>query len=282
MRRAYIDTNGIQLHAVIDGPKKGPLVILLHGFPEHWYSWRYQIPMLATAGFRVIAPDQRGHNLSDKPRRVKDYALETLTQDVVGLIEYAGCEKAIVVGHDWGGAVAYRLAMDYPQRVTKLAIMNSPHPKAFQREIKKISQLLRLRYALYFQIPFLPEAVFRWSPRFWTNLMIQEGAFNKNAFTQFDIETIAEANTQPGAIRSMLNWYRANFRIRPKNGFPKIEVPTLILWGEKDPALKIDLIEGLEPWFNGNLNIQKIPHAGHWVHNEAPEEVNHLLLDFLQ
>ncbi len=279
--QTFFTLSQVKLHAAVAGPAEGPLVILLHGFPEHWYSWRHQIPALAAAGFRVIAPDQRGYNLSEKPSHIKDYAVDTLTQDIVDLIEQVGRKKAIIVGHDWGGVVAYRLAMDYPDQVKKLVILNSPHPRAFAREAKKFRQLRRSWYMFYFRLPWLPESLFNFTPKLWAKKMFQGTAINKAAFSDKEVEVMAKAMAQPGAMRSMLHWYRAAFRFKPKNRTQQIQMPTLIIWGEEDVALNIHLLDGMEPWFEGPLHIERIPDRGHWIQNEAPKKVNQLLLDFL-
>jgi pimeloyl-ACP methyl ester carboxylesterase len=266
---------------VESGPQKGPLVLLLHGFPEHWYSWRHQISALAKAGFRVIAPDQRGYNLSEKPASVEDYAIDTLTRDVAGLIHAVGRKEAVIVGHDWGGVVAYRFAMDYPRMTKKLVILNAPHPRAFAREIKKFRQLRKSWYMYFFQLPGIPEIVFDLSPFYWARRLFREKAVNKKAFSDKDLQIMAKANAQQGAMHSMINWYRAAFRIKPLHRTQPIRCPALVIWGKEDFALGVHLTDGLEPWFQGSFRLEKIPRCGHWVQNEAAEKVNQLLLDFL-
>ena len=287
-----IQTNGITLHAVLAGPESGPLVVLLHGFPEHWYSWRKQIPVLAEAGFRVVAPDQRGYNLSDKPPHIRDYRLDALTEDVVGLIRALGRDQAVIVGHDWGGAVAHRLAMDYPAMVSKLVIMNSPHPRAMARELKKPHQLLKSWYIFYFQIPWLPETLVNLSPLVSATVFSRDTAVNKSAFSDEDLRIMAEANAQPhamrsmihwyrAALRSMIHWYRAALRFPPMARTKPITMPTRIIWAEDDVALSTSLTEGIARWYGADFRIDYIPRCGHWVQNEAPEQVNRLLLEFL-
>ena len=276
-----IQTNGITLRTVFAGPESGPLVVLLHGFPEHWYSWRKQIPVLAAAGFSVAAPDQRGYNLSDKPPHIRDYRLDALTEDIVGLIKNLGRTEAVIVGHDWGGAVAHRLAMDYPAMVSKLVIMNSPHPRAMARELKKPHQLLKSWYIYFFQIPWLPETIFNLAPRYWAGVFFRDTAVNKQAFNDDDLRIMAEANAQPHAMRSMINWYRAASRFPPMARTKQIIAPTRIIWAEDDVALSRSLTEGIAQWYGADFRIDCIPRCGHWVQNEAPEEVNRLLLEFL-
>ncbi|MBI4786678.1 MAG: alpha/beta hydrolase [Chloroflexi bacterium] len=276
-----IPTNGITLHTVLAGPEAGPLVVLLHGFPEHWYSWRKQIPALADAGFRVVAPDQRGYNLSDKPAHVRDYRLDALTEDIVGLIRALGRDQAVIVGHDWGGAVAHRLAMDYPAMVSKLVIMNSPHPRAMARELKRPRQLLKSWYIYFFQVPWLPETILNLAPDYWAGVFFRDTAVNKHAFSDEDLEVTAKANARPRAMRSMINWYRAAVRFPPMARTKQITAPTRIMWAEHDVALSKPLTEGIARWYGADFRIHFIARCGHWVQNEAPDEVNRLLLAFV-
>ncbi|MDQ3396231.1 MAG: alpha/beta fold hydrolase [Deinococcota bacterium] len=274
--------NGVRLHYVEAG--EGPLVILLHGFPEFWYSWRLQIPVLAKAGFYVIAPDMRGYNTSEKPPGVRSYELERLTADVAALVEHAGAECAVVVGHDWGGALAWHLPAHYPALVSKLVIMNAPHPAAFERELRTWQQLKRSWYIGFFQLPWLPETVIRLAGRALLERVFREGSSHPEAFSDEDIDRYHEAIHQPGALTASINYYRAFFRraLRPggPNGHPTVTVPTLLLWGERDDFLVPALSEGLEPYVP-KLRLERIPEAGHWLQLDAPERVNRALLDFL-
>ncbi len=271
---------GVHLHAVNAGPETGPLAVLLHGFPEFWHSWRRQIPVLAQAGFRVVAPDQRGYNLSDKPPGVYAYRLDALTADVAAILDWAGRERAVVVGHDWGGAVAWRFAMDYPHRVERLVIMNAPHPVAFAREMRHWPQRRRSWYMFFFQIPWLPEALLSLSPMRTARLFFRKAAYRKNAFSDDDLRAFAEAMAQPGALRSMIHWYRAAFRYPPAQRVRPIEAPTLLVWGVEDIALGVELTRGLDKWVP-NLTVHYVQECGHWVQNEAPDEVNAALAAFL-
>ncbi len=280
MRESFITTNGVKLRVLQDGPENAPLVVLLHGFPEHAYSWRHQIPALVQAGFHIVAPDQRGYNLSDKPPRVSDYALDVLTQDIVGLIRALGREDAVVVGHDWGGAVAYRLAMDYPQMTRKLVILNAPHPRAVARAQKNPGQVLRFWYILAFQIPWLPETILNLAPMFWARFFYRRGAVNRQAFSDDDLRIYAQANSHPRAMRSMINWYRAALRFPPKNRTRKITAPTLVIWSENDWVLPKELTYDSAGWFGEGYQIEYVPHCGHWVQNEESEKVNRFLVGF--
>ncbi len=269
--------NGVRLHWVEAG--EGPPAVLLHGFPEFWWGWRRQIQPLADAGFRVIAPDLRGYNLSDKPRGVSAYRIENLVADVEGLIRQTGLQRAHVVGHDWGGLIAWWLAMLRPERVDRLAILNAPHPRAFRREFRKPDQMLRSWYAAAFQVPVLPEVAIRHN-----DFALLEGAFRASsvrpgAFTDDDIRRYKEAAARPGALTAMLNYYRAAAR-RPGPPTRRIDHPALLNWGERDQALSIRNTHGLREWVP-NLRIERIPEASHWVAAEFPERVNALLTDFL-
>ncbi|MEJ2209669.1 MAG: alpha/beta hydrolase, partial [Anaerolineae bacterium] len=241
---------------------------------------------LARAGYRVVVPDQRGYNLSDKPAGVENYRIDHLTGEVLGLIGALGRERAVVVGHDWGGFVAWRLAMDHPRAVERLAVMNAPHPLAFARALAHDwSQRLRSWYMLFFQVPWLPEALLGLSPLGTARLFFRGTAVRHGAFSEADLEVMAAALAQPGALRAMLNWYRASLSHRPglrvKPMRTTIEAPTLLLWAEDDVALGKGLTYGLERWVP-DLEIHYIPDCGHWVQNEAPDEVNGRLLAFLE
>ncbi len=274
--------NGIRLHYVDAG--SGPLTVLLHGFPEFWYSWRLQIPALAAAGFRAIAPDQRGYNLSDKPRGVRNYDINFLVDDIAGLIRHLGYEKAIVIGHDWGGGVAWSVAMKHPEMVEKLVILNCPHPAVFARELHTIRQLLISWYMFFFQLPLLPEwAISR------DNFASLEQTFRNDparpdAFSKQDVRRYKQALAQPGALTAGINWYRAAFR-RGAGALAaatsRLDMPTLVVWGERDRYLNLRLTRGMEP-FVSNLRVERIPEASHWVQVDAAERVNALMLAFLQ
>jgi pimeloyl-ACP methyl ester carboxylesterase len=279
----YVAVNGLELHTVIAGPSDGPLVVLLHGFPENWYTWRNQITFLAKAGYRVVVPDQRGYNLSDKPPGVHNYRVEALAGDIKELIHAFGRDKAIVVGHDWGGVVAWHLAMHHPEVVEKLVVMNAPHPATYSREIRENpAQQQKSWYVGFFQLPLLPEELLGHDPIESANLFFRKGAINQNAFSSFEIHVMATALAQPDALTSMLNWYRAAVRYRAsfENVCP-IDMPTLLIWAEEDRALGKSLTYGLESWVN-HLRIHYIPNCGHWVQNEAAAEVNAQLLTFMQ
>ncbi len=277
-----VETNGVRLHAVEAG--SGPLVLLLHGFPEFWYSWRRQIPALAEAGFRAVAPDLRGYNLSEKPRGVAAYSVPRLADDVAGLVRALGETSAFVAGHDWGGALAWYLPLLRPGLVRKLAILNAPHPAAFRRELKASKEQRRKsRYILLFQLPWLPERRIRRNDFAMLAKMLRRDPVRAGAFSDDDIARFKEALARPGALTAALNWYRAALRHPPR--LPRerrsIDVPTLVVWGEKDRYLGTTLVEGLERWV-ADLRIERLPEASHWVQADAPERVNELLIPFFR
>lgn len=277
-----VETNGVRLHAVAAGPADGPLLVLLHGFPEFWYGWRAQIPALAAAGFRVVAPDQRGYNLSDKPESIGAYVVDELAGDVAGLIGVFGRDRAFVAGHDWGANVAWRLAMMHPERVERLAILNVPHPRAFLRALRtRPEQWRRSWYIAFFQLPRLPEALLRRDDfRPLCTSMVRSGP--SGTFRTEDLERYREAWAQPGALRAMIDWYRAPRRQRG-GSFPatRITPPTLVLWGERDAFLVPELAPWSVEWCDdGRLLV--VENASHWVQHETPERVSDALIAFFR
>jgi len=278
----WIRVGDVELHAVLAGPEDGTLALLLHGFPECWYSWRRQIPVLVETGYRVVAVDQRGYNLSDKPRGVEHYQIDRLTGDILALIRAMGRERAVLVAHDWGGVVAWRFAIDHPEAVEKLVVMNAPHPVAFAKALQSDrSQQLKSWYIFTFQLPWLPEALLALSPEASARLFFRRTAVRRAAFSDSDLMVMAAALAQPGAARSMIDWYRAAFRFRAAGKTRAVEAPTLLVWAEDDVALGRSLATGLERGVN-DLQVHFIPDCGHWVQNEAPEEVNERMLAFLR
>lgn len=279
----FITANGIRLHYVTQG--EGPLVLLLHGFPEFWYSWRHQIPVLAEAGYCVVAPDLRGYNESEKPRW--GYDLRTLARDVAALIVALGYERAIVMGHDWGGVIAWQVAMRYPELVERLVIMNAPHPAAMLRELRSLKQLRMSWYIFAFQLPWLPEYVLGRNGANEIGRMLRGSAVQKEAFPRSVTAHYQAAMSKPGALPAALAYYRQFVRDLPRalwrrqlRAWSRIQAPTLLLWGLQDIALSVELTYGLEPYVK-QLRVVYLPESGHWVQQEQPEQVNRLLLDFL-
>jgi pimeloyl-ACP methyl ester carboxylesterase len=277
----YANVNGIRMHYVAQG--EGPLVVLLHGFPEFWYSWRHQIPFLAKK-YRVVAPDMRGYNETDKPGA--GYDVDTLAEDIVCLIRHLGAEKAIVMAHDWGGGVAYHLAYRNPEVLDKLVIMNAPHPFHLMKALRSSgAQRRKSWYMFFFQLPLIPEASLKANNYYVIKRIFSRSTVRKEAFTGEDIEKYMEAWGKPGALNRGINYYRMAFRKgtglwRFYQG-KKIQAPTLIIWGEKDAFLGMELTRDLEQYSAAPLSIKHIPKCGHWVQQEAPEEVNRYLGEFL-
>ena len=274
-------TNGVELHGVAAGPPDGPLIVLLHGFPEFWYGWRHQIGPLAAAGLRVLAPDLRGYNLSSKPDRIAAYTLDALADDVLGLADALGRRRFAVVGHDWGGILAWHLAARDPERVERAAVLNAPHPgtmRAYARAHP--SQMAKSWYVAFFRLPALPEAMLRAADFAWLRNGLVRSS-RPGTFRPEDLRRYREAWSQPGAITGGLNWYRA---LRLRSGTPKplqIHVPVRVIWGDRDAFLNRDLAEaGLASCERGEAF--HLADATHWVQHEEPERVNRLLLDFLR
>jgi pimeloyl-ACP methyl ester carboxylesterase len=276
----YVETNGLRLHVVQCGPANGPLVLLLHGFPEFWYGWRRQIPALAAAGYRVWAPDQRGYNLSDKPRGVRAYQVRELVADVIGLLDAAGQPRARVVGHDWGGIVAWHLAMQHPERLAQAVILNVPHPVVFGRTLRRSGRQRRKSwYAFFFQLPWLPERLVR-ARNWWAARRSLTGSSRRGTFSPDDLGHYQAAWSRPGAMRSMINWYRAAARFgRQSIREGRVTVPLQLIWGRRDAFLEARMAEeSLKHCDQGWLTY--FDKATHWVQHEEAARVNELLLGF--
>lgn len=269
-----ISTNGIQLNTALAGPEKGEPVILLHGFPEAWFGWENQIASLVDAGFRVIVPDQRGYNLSDKPAGVNNYQMDLLVDDILGLADSLGYGQFHLAGHDFGAMVSWSLALRAPERIKRLVIANVPHPAVFKPYLKTHpAQILKSWYAFFFQLPGLPELMVKannW--RFLTTAM-------PDYFSNREKDRYREAWEQPGAITGMINWYRSTFgtskSTRPTN---QVQPPTLIIWGKRDPHLSHEMADlSLEFCQDGKLVYFK--DATHWVQHDKAAEVSQLLIE---
>jgi pimeloyl-ACP methyl ester carboxylesterase len=258
----------------------------LHGFPEFSYGWRRQIPALTAAGYRVIVPDQRGYNLSDKPKGIAAYDVEVLARDVIGLLDHFGIQKVRLVGHDWGAVVAWTVAIQFPERVEKLAILNVPHPDVMTRFVLGNSvQRKKSWYVFFFQIPILVEWILRRKNfEALAKMLIQSG--RRGTFTEADMLEYKKAWSQPGALTGMLNWYRAAFRRGVGAAFVRFEprrvtVPTLMLWGRRDVALSFEMAQpSIELCERGEL--VSFDRATHWVQHDAADEVNQKLIEFLR
>ena len=286
----YFDVNGISMHAVTAGEPGRPLVVLLHGFPESWYSWRHQIAPLVAAGFRVAAPDQRGYGRTAK---APPYSVGTLVEDVAGLIHALGYERAHVAGHDWGAAVAWACAVRHPDLVSRLAILNVPHPAVMQAALRggNPRQIGRSWYMFFFQIPNLPEWLLgRDDFAFLERVMVNSSL--PGTFTAEDLAQYKQAWREPGALPAMLGWYRTIIRRavsgrgrtpaidrdrRAPGADQRVTMPTLVLWGEHDIALGVELAEESMQWVEHG-ELVRLPDATHWVHEDRPEEVGERLV----
>ncbi|HYL63393.1 MAG TPA: alpha/beta fold hydrolase [Candidatus Methylomirabilis sp.] len=271
---------GIQLHAVAAGPSTGPVVILLHGFPEFWYSWHRQIEPLASAGFRVVVPDQRGYNTSSKPRGAASYALPLLVSDVLAIADQLHAERFFLAGHDWGAAVAWTVAILHPERIARLAILNVPHPSIMLRFLKSNPrQLLRSWYIFFFQLPWLPEAAFSaFNFRLGCNSLVRSS--RPGTFSTEDLANYRAAWSQPGALTAMINWYRNLLRSRTKFPDPTVRVPTRILWGVRDAFLLSDMAQASLRYCT-DAHLIPFP-ASHWLQHEEPARVSELLIEFFR
>ena len=287
VRHSFATVNGLRMHYVEKGD--GPLVVLLHGFPEMWWSWRYQIPALVEAGYRVVVPDLRGYNETEAKG---PYDIDTLRDDVLALLDHLGAEQTILVSHDWGGGVAWHLASTHQSRCSKLVVMNCPHPVVFQKALfSKWSQLRKSWYMFFFQLPVVPEWLLTREHGKGVIEILRSLAVDKTNFGDRELEPMAAAVRMPGRPSGMIGWYRAVIRAGVRAGrkgpavlsaYEKITIPTLILWAMEDRALGYeDLVPGTDRFVPG-LEVQTIPACGHFVQQEKPGEVNSRLIEFLK
>lgn len=270
LEETFIETNRIKLHTVIIG--SGPPLILLHGFPEFWYCWTKVIPHLKD-DFKLIIPDMRGYNLSDKPKGLENYKVEILTEDIKGISENLGLGKFYLVGHDWGGAVAWIFAEKYPELLNKLIILNSPHHKIFAQKLKTDKEQQKASFYIFeFYKPdgekFIIENNYE---------QLRKFVFTES-FSDYDKQKYLEAWAQPGAIEGQVNYYRANKNFKEWTGI--IKVPTLVLWGMKDLFLTPQLLEGLHNYVE-DLKIEKNEDSTHWITHDAPQFIASKIREFI-
>jgi pimeloyl-ACP methyl ester carboxylesterase len=279
LRHAFVEVDaGVRLHCVELG--EGPLVVLLHGFPDFWYGWRRQIPALAAAGFRVVVPDLRGYDLSDKPPGVRAYGIRTIVRDVATLVERLGEPRAHLIGHDLGAGVAWAFAMTHPERLGRLAVLNGPHPQRLLASLRRPSQLAKSWYVFFFQLPWLPEW---WLARDgYATLVraIRDEPTRPGAVTEDDVARYREAWSQPGALTATVRWYRAMFRPGTAVPMRRVDAPTLVLWGEADPHLGAELAAP-KPELVPSAQVVRLPGASHWVQHDEPTRVNDALVAWL-
>jgi len=284
IQHEFVEANGLRVHvATCGGGDK--LALLLHGFPESSFSWRYQMPLLAELGYRVWAPDLRGYGQTTRPLCVADYSLELLMEDVAGLIDASGARSTLLIAHDWGGVIAWYFAMRRVRPLDRLVVMNLPHPVPMARALRTPRQMLRSWYALFFQIPGLPERLLAARNCRAIGDAFRNMAIDKSRFPDEVLRVYRENAAQPGALTAMLNYYRALVRggggeRQRRLGYPPIETPTLMIWGEEDSALGKETTYGTEAYVP-NLTLRYLPRVSHWVQQEAPEQVNAILSAWL-
>lgn len=277
-----VEANGLTFE-VAEAGSGDHLALCLHGFPELHFSWRHQIPLLAAMGYRVWAPNQRGYGATSRPEGVEPYAMDHLAADAAALFDASGARRLTLIGHDWGGAVAWHFAIHRPRPVERLVVMNLPHPKCFAAALQNWPQRRRSWYMAAFQVPVLPERMLAQHDAAAVRLAFRGAARDKSRFPDPVLDVYAAAALRPGALTAMLNWYRAAARHRDRmrlvNG-GRVDIPTLIVWGEEDSALGLETLDGTERYV-ADLTIRRLPGVSHWVQQEAPEKVNAILSEWL-
>jgi len=273
---------GVDLHVATCGPEDGELVVFLHGFPEYWGAWKEHMQAFAARGYRCAAPDQRGYGTSEKPPRVRDYCLDVLADDIVALIDGFGRDKALIVSHDWGAVVGWWLAHKHGDRIRKAAMCNVPHPYAFRRVLFfSPTQVMRSWYMFFFQLPRLPESFIGADNFSKFAGMLRETAV-PGTFSDEEIAGYIEAWSQPGALTSMVNWYRAGLWAQPKKPTAdKITIPVLLIWGTQDHALGTELIEPSLAYCEDGRAV-RIESGTHWVNHEEKAKVVAVAAEFFE
>jgi pimeloyl-ACP methyl ester carboxylesterase len=278
VREGYADLSDVRLHYVEAG--EGPLVVLLHGFPEFWYGWRLQIKALAAAGFRVVAPDMRGYNLSSRPKGIRHYDIEKLAGDVRDLVHERGAQSALLAGHDWGGSVAWATAMAHPEVVDRLAILNAAHPRKLSQGLHHPGQLRKSWYFFFFALSDLPDAIVHANNWHFFRHFLHDA---RPAYTEEEMARYIEAWSQPGAASGMINYYRSSVRTPAKKAeaaIHPIKAPTLVIWGQRDAYLGEELAEPEHDDVPNLERVERLPDASHWVHHDEAERVTQLLTSF--
>lgn len=293
-RTERIATNGITLETAVAAPARAPdgrarLALLLHGFPELNYSWRFQIPVFTQAGYTVWAPNLRGYGGSDRPEGIDAYRLDTLVEDVAGLIDAARgrgvADEVCLVAHDWGGVIAWYFMLAAARPVDRFIVMNLPHPTRMAQELRHWRQFRRSWYGLFFQLPWLPEKLLGANGAKAIGDAFYNMAVDKSRFPPEVLDVYRAAALRPGALTAMVNYYRAVLRRRtPLHALtqdpPVIAAPTLMIWGEEDSALCVETTDNMDALM-GDFTLRRLPGVSHWVQQEAPEAVNALLAAWL-
>ena len=282
IRERFVTTNGVKLHVKEAGPEDGPMIMFLHGFPEFWYAWRKQIGYFADRGYLVVVPDQRGYNLSEKPKGIEAYKQDELAKDAIGIIDAYKRDKIFLVGHDWGASVSWWTALKYPERLKKLVIMNVPHPKVMSVNLlSNPKQIQKSWYIFFFQLPMAAEKLAAANSYEWPVNLLKDSS-RPGAFTAEDLEKYREAFAQPGAFSAMVNWYRASLQAR--NEIPEswqVKVPMLLLWGVNDIALIHEMADqSMKYCEQGRLT--KFDQATHWLQHEEAETINPMMEEFFK
>jgi pimeloyl-ACP methyl ester carboxylesterase len=278
----FVEARGLRFELATAGDQgSSRLALLLHGFPEHFYSWRFQMPLFAKLGYKCWAPNQRGYGKTTRPSGIESYSIDNLVADVEALVEASGCESVTLVGHDWGGFVACTAALRGVARVERLVLMNIPHPRRYLDHVRGLRQLARSWYVLFFQLPRLPEYLLTRRGAKGVGEAFRRMALDKSRFPDAVLDVYRDAALQPGAMTAMINWYRAAFRHGRRwkeelESAPVLRVPTLMIWGEVDPALGVELTYDTEALVE-DFTVRYLPGVSHWVQQEAPEAVNEML-----
>ncbi|KAK3097744.1 hypothetical protein FSP39_012716 [Pinctada imbricata] len=278
----YARLEDVRIHYVANGGEQKPLMLFVHGFPEFWYSWRFQLREFSK-DYRVVAMDMRGYSDSDKPKGMSNYAIDKIATDVKQLISSLGYKDCVLVGHDWGGIIVYSVATLYPEVVKKLIVLNAPHPGAFHKYLRSSwKQFFQSWYMFLFQMPFLPEFILEHDDLSMFDAMMRKKQIK--TITPDDVEAYKYAFSRPGGgLNQPINYYRALFRQSPEKArllMKKINVPTLVVWGKKDHALRSQLAENAREFFP-NLTVKYVENATHWVQLDEPEETNKHIQQFL-
>ena len=274
--------NGLTF-AVDEAGEGRDIALCLHGFPESRYSWRHQLPALAKAGWRAVAPDLRGYGESDRPSARDAYRLEHLVADVAGLFDACDARRRLLVAHDWGAVIAWTFAMQRVRPLDGLVIMNVPHPAVMRRVLRSSwAQRARSWYIAFFQLPWLPEAMLTAGQARLLARVLRGSSAGRYPFPEDALEHYRRNALLPGAMKAMIDYYRANLRgiARSRATAPIIDTPTLMLWGEEDTALGVELTEGYEPYVR-DFTLERLPGVSHWVQQEVPDLVNARLRDWL-
>jgi pimeloyl-ACP methyl ester carboxylesterase len=282
IRLREVEANGLTFE-VAEAGEGDHLILCLHGFPELNYSWRHQMPLLASMGYRVWAPNQRGYGATSRPARVEDYTADKIVADAAALFDASGAKKLTLVAHDWGGAIAWLFAINRARPIERLVVMNLPHPKCFAAALRHWPQRKRSWYMAFFQLPWLPERFLLANDAAGIRRAFKGMAIDKSRFPDAVLDVYARAAQRPGAATAMINWYRA--AARKPGGLAlrndgRVEVPTLIVWGEEDSALGLETLDGTDGYV-ADLTIRRLPAVSHWVQQEAPEKVNAILAEWL-